>query len=300
MKSLEELRAAFKRNEEGSGGSGNFNNYYPFWNLDYGQSATIRFVPDKNDDNPLGFLVEKHMHHLEINGEVKKVPCMKMYGDDCPICKVSSDYYKEGDEDSGKKYWRKKTYIAQALVIEDPIDPKDGEETHDGQLRYISMGYQLYNVVKEAFESGDLEEIPFAYEGGYNFVIKKTEQGKWATYAVGSRFVRKSTDLTEDEIEFVEEEMIDLSTLLPEKPDIERIEGMLSAALTGDEYREGKSDEDEEEVEEKPKKKKGAAAKIAKMMEEDEPEASSSDDPEEEYEEEADDILARIRGRKDS
>lgn len=298
MKTLEELRTAFKRNAES--GSGGVNNYYPFWNLDYGQSATIRFLPDKDDNNPLGFLVEKHMHNLEINGEIKKVPCFKMYGDDCPICKVSSDYYKEGDEDNGKKYWKKRTYIAQALIIEDPIESKGGDDNYEGEVRYISMGYQLYNVVKEAFESGDLDEIPFAYKGGYNFVIKKTEQGKWATYAVGSRFVRKSTDLTDEEIEFVEEEMINLETLLPEKMSLEKVEGQLSAALTGQEYRDNKNDKDDDDDDDEPEEN----LKLKKKPKKEDDPSSDTDDDEaesddnEEYDDEADEILSRIRGRK--
>jgi hypothetical protein len=302
MKSLEELRAAFKRNENDGSSSSGFNNYYPFWNLDFGQSATIRFLPDKDDDNPLGFLVEKHTHNLEINGEKKKIPCLKMYNEDCPICKVSSDYYKSGDEDNGKKYWKKRTYIAQALIIDDPIDPRDGEESQEGEVRYISMGYQLYNVVKEAFESGDLDEIPFAYKGGYNFVIKKTEQGKWATYAVGSRFVRRATDLTEDEIEFVESEMIELNSLLPDQPDAEKVEGQLQAALTGQEYKENKEEVDtprKELDEEDTKVTSVRNKKVEKILEKEiEDEKEESSDGDDEYDDEADEILSRIRSRK--
>ena len=298
MKSLDELRAAFQR-KENDGGSTGAGNYYPFWNLDYGQSAIIRFLPDKNEDNPLGFMVEKHMHNLEINGETKKIPCLKMYDEDCPICKVSSDYYKEDDKENGKKYWRKKQYIAQALIISDPIEHRDTEESHEGEVRYISMGYQLYNVIKEAFESGDLDEIPFAFEGGCNFTIKKSKQGEYATYAVGSRFARKSTDLTEDEIEFVEEEMIDLSTLLPEKPNVEKVEGQLRAALTGAEYKESTSnpwDENEDEDEDEVKPKKTSSKKKKPVAEDDEDDVVEDDEFGESGE--ADDILTRIRSRR--
>jgi hypothetical protein len=223
-----------------------------------------------------------------------------MYDEDCPICKVSSDYYKEDDKENGKKYWRKKQYIAQALIVSDPIEHKDSEESHEGEVRYISMGYQLYNVIKEAFESGDLDEIPFAYENGCNFTIKKSKQGEYATYAVGSRFARKSTDLTEDEIEFVEEEMIDLSTLLPEKPNVEKVEGQLRAALTGAEYKESTSnpwdDKDEDEDEIKPKKT--SSKKKKPVVEDDEDDEDALEDDEFGESGEADDILTRIRSRR--
>ena len=68
-----------------------------------GEQAIIRFLPDKNQDNPLGFLVEKLSHALTINGERKTVPCLRMYGEDCPICAVSSAYYKDEDKENGKK-----------------------------------------------------------------------------------------------------------------------------------------------------------------------------------------------------
>ena len=159
------------------------------------------------------------------------------------------------------------------------------------------MGYQLYNVIKEAFESGDLDEIPFAFEGGCNFTIKKSKQGEYATYAVGSRFARKSTDLTEDEIEFVEEEMIDLSTLLPEKPNVEKVEGQLRAALTGAAYKESTSnpwDEDEDEDEVNPKKT--SSKKKKPVVEDDENDVVEDDEFGESGE--ADDILTRIRSRR--
>ena len=61
------------------------------------------------------------MHNLEINGDRKSVPCLSMYGEDCPICAVSSAYYKAEDKENGKKYWKKKQHIAQALIVEDPL-----------------------------------------------------------------------------------------------------------------------------------------------------------------------------------
>ena len=93
--SLEQLRAAFKKDEnQGS----RPNNYYPFWDMKVGEQAIVRFLPDADENNPLGFMVEKFTHNLTINGESKSIPCMKNYGEDCPICKVSLSYYKEGDK----------------------------------------------------------------------------------------------------------------------------------------------------------------------------------------------------------
>lgn len=232
--SLDQLKAAFKKEENKQSRP---NNYYPFWEMKVGEQAIVRFLPDANEDNPLGFMVEKFMHTLTINGEKKSVPCLKNYDEDCPICKVSAGFYKEEDKVNGKKYWRKKQNIVQALIIEDPLAPNaDTGETHEGKVRFLALGYQLFTVIKEAFESGELDEVPFAYKGGCNFIIKKTKQGDYDTYAVGSKFARKSSDLTDDEIAYVEDNIIDLSTLLPAHPGTEKVEGMLYAAMNGEEY----------------------------------------------------------------
>ncbi len=231
--SLDQLKAAFKKPEQTEGGS-RPNNYYPFWNIAEGQQAIVRFLPDKNEENPFGFVVEKLMHTLVINGENKSVACLKMHGEDCPVCKVSSEYYKKEDKDNGKKYWRKKQHIAQGIVIEDPLKPDETtKETHEGKVRFFALGYQLFQVIQAAFESGDLDEVPYNMDGGYDFVIKKTKQGDYSTYAVGSRFKAKPRSLTEDEKQVAKEQMIDLSTLLPQNPGEEKVAAMLTAALTG-------------------------------------------------------------------
>lgn len=214
------------------------NNYYPFWNLDYGQSVTLRFLPDKNENNnPLGFIVEKHMHNLEVNGEWKKIPCLDQEGGKtCPICKQSRDYYNSGDKENGKKLWRKKQYIAQCLIIDDQMEYKDDEEIAVGKVKYLSMSFQLFQILKEAFESGDLEETPYAYKGGIDFRIKKSKQGQYANYTAGTGFVRKQSKLTDEQIKYVESEIVDLATLLPEKLKVSTVQGMLDAYLNHEEY----------------------------------------------------------------
>lgn len=286
---LAALQAAFKKPEQSVGGMPN--NYYPFWNMETGESCQVRFLPDGNSENPLGFLVEKVMHNLEINGERKSVPCLSMYGEDCPVCAVSSAYYKADDKANGSKYWKKKQHLAQALIVDDPMPAnEESGETHEDKVRYIALGFQLFNVIKEAFESGELDEVPFAYEGGCNFIIKKTESGGYASYAVGSKFARKSSDLDDDVT--ANFDLTDLSTLLPANPGRDKIETMLEAALTGAEYSDDDEGEDDEETKSKPETTKASK----KTTEKAEVVETESDDTE--IDDEADDILAQIRNRK--
>lgn len=317
--SLDALKAQFKKSDNTNEGGSGQNNYYPFWNMEVGEQAIVRFLPDANDENPMGFLVEKLMHTLEINGEKKSVPCLKMYGEECPICKVSAAFYKKDDKENGKKYWRKKQYLAQALIIEDPI-PADKEtgETHQGKVRYLALGNKLYDSIKDAFESGDLEQIPYLYEEGTNFIIKKRQQGEYADYS-RSTFAKHPSDLDETTIEHVESSIIDLSTLLPKNPGMDKVEAMLKAAMTGTEYNNDSqtdSDSDDDTPVERASSIKEAASKTSKTTVRDsakdddtppwneskstktntdsvpstEPESGDDDDP--------DVILARLRARR--
>lgn len=284
--SLEQLTAAFKKQDTNESRP---NNYYRFWDMNNGEQSVVRFLPDANKENPLGFMVEKLMHTLEINGETKSVPCLKMYGEECPICKVSSAYYKDEGKESanGKKYWRKKQHIVQALIVEDPlaVDTETGENS-EGKVKFLNMGYQLYSVIKEAFESGELDAIPYLYEGGNDFIIKKSDLGGRAKYDVGSKFARRASDLTEDEIAAAEDEMVDLSTLLPSNPGLEKVETMLEAALTGASYEDDSSSSTP------------AAATAESTPAATTTESATAEPPAGEFTEESDDILTIIRNRK--
>ena len=286
--SLEQLTAAFKKQDTSESRP---SNYYRFWDMKIGEQAVVRFVPDANGDNPLGFMVEKLMHNLEINGEKKNVPCLKMYGEDCPICKVSAAYYKDEGKKSvnGKKYWRKKQHIIQALIVEDPlpVNPETGVNS-EGKVMFLNFGFQLYSVIKEAFESGELDQVPYLFEGGCDFIIKKTEVDGRAKYDLGSKFARRSSDLTDDEIAVVEDQSVDLSTLLPPNPGLEKVESMLHAALSGVPYiEEGSTGEPAPAANSSP----APVASTSTVTE-------SAPAPTEEFTEEADDILAMIRNRK--
>lgn len=307
--SIEQLRSAFKKEESQSNRP---NNYYPFWNMKVGDQAMVRFLPDANSENPLGFMVEKLQHTLIINGERKTVPCLKMYGEtDCPICKVSSAYYKSDDKENGKKYWRNKQHLVQALIVEDPLDPDtETKENSEGKVMVLALGYQLFNIIKEAFESGELDEIPYAYKDGCNFIIKKSKQGEYDTYAVGSKFARKSSSLDDDEIAFVEDNLLDLSTLLPAHPTHEKLEAMLEAEMTGGNYNEAEDEDEDDNSSETssvtPKKSvpKKANKKSAKLedkkddVDNDDATDDDADNNDNEYGDEAEDILAKIRNRR--
>lgn len=229
--SMKELAARFNENPRDNiqdGGTGN--NYYPFWNMKTGESATLRFLPDADAENHLGFVYEKLVHRLFIGEERHVIPCLTMWKEECPICKVSTGFFKAvpKNDEMGSKYWRKKQYLAQALIVKDPLPPNKDGETHEGKVRYISMTNQVHDTIKAAFARGDLEEFPYDFHAGTNFVIAKTQQGKHAAYGT-SYFERRSSALSDEVLGGIE--LVDLKTLLPAKPELARVNLLLQQSL---------------------------------------------------------------------
>lgn len=227
---LDQLKASFAKPAK-DGNSANYEDSYPFWNMADGETAVIRFLPDADENNPHMFLTEKHMHTLMINGQRKSVPCPRMFGtSECPICELSAQYYSAQDTENGKKYWRNKQHIARVLVIKDPVVPDENGKTHEGEIRTVTLSFQIFTAINEAIASGELDEVPCDFEEGCNFNIKKKVSGganAFPSYTL-SAFARKSTPIDGSDIKLVE-----LSTLLPEQLSYEKLEELLELSLVG-------------------------------------------------------------------
>lgn len=284
------LRAAFGTTNKPQAPS----NYFPFFAMQDGDQSTIRFLPDADSSNPLGFLVEKRTHVLKVNGRDKTVPCLKMYGKTCPVCNVSSQYYNNGDRNLGKKYYRKIQHIGQALVTATSVVPKEGDDKFEGTVRLVQISPQIHKVIQEAIMSGDLEDNPCDFLDGTNFVIKKDKQGDYSSYSF-SKFARRSTPLDEDTIEYCKTQMKDLSTLIPAEPPLEEIEAWLEADMTGGEGpvtasapRVDASNSDEQE----------AIAALAARRQANAAAAKPAIEEDDEEDGEMDDVLAAIAARR--
>jgi hypothetical protein len=227
------LRAAFKKKESegGEGNTGFWDKFYPFYKMDFEQTVDFRFLPDLDEENPLGFIVENKYHELLINGKKKRIACAKMYGESCACCEHSQKYYDEGDEKMGKSFWRKVDYIVQGLIISTPFDyPVKADEN---PVRMLSIGPKLYKVIEAKIVKGDLDEMPYDMVNGYNFRINKTKQGEYADYTT-SDFARKSTAIPEQFLTHLE--MYDLKNFRYGHIEREQMEAMIEAFLTGRSY----------------------------------------------------------------
>jgi len=325
--SLSALQSAFS-DENKSRKNSSSGKFYNFFNMPFDSACTVRFLPDLNEANPKGFLVEKKMHRLEINGETENIPCLTMYGEDCPICQTAKGFYDEGDKISGKKFYRSLNHIGQVLVKKDSVEYDDDADSCEGKVKAISISWQIYAVMKQAIADGELEEAPCDFEDGTDFIIKKTKNGEWAKYDLGTKFAKRESALTEEEIDIAEEGMVDLSSYLPEKPSLAKVEAKLHSALTGSFYEDDDEDEDDApapKAEKKPAKRKvvlddedededeAPAPRKKKVVEavvddedEDEDEAPTprkkavveDDDEDEDEDEDSSNVLAQLRARR--
>lgn len=203
--------------------------------MELDQTAKFRFLPDKDEENPLGFIVPNQYHELLINGKKKKLACLKMYGESCPCCEQSSKYYNEGDEKMGKAFWRKIDYIAQGIVVSSPFDyPIKPEEN---PIRLISIATKLYKTIEAKIVKGDMDEMPTDPVNGYDFSINKTKQGDYADYTT-SDFARKSTPISDEMLARID--LYDLKNFRYGKIERDQMETMIEAFLTGKSYEDSK------------------------------------------------------------
>jgi len=238
---LEALKAAFdKKTTSNGGGDQSWKLKYPFWKMADGATAIVRFLPDLDEENSLGFLVESLQHELHINGQKKVVPCLSMHGEDCPICALSRKYYDEKNDLMGKKYYRKKSYIGQVIVIESPIEHDQAQ-----LVKLIEFGPALFKQIQAAFQSGDLENPPYELMGGYNFRIKKTKNGEYASYTTSS-FAPKMSDLEDDIISQLN--LFNLADYRGTKLDYATVEAMLVADQTGKAFNDAAPDDHDDDT----------------------------------------------------
>ncbi len=250
MASLAEIRAKLAEQQNRSTGNstgGGDNAIYPHWNMQEGKEAVVRFLPDGNADNTF-FWVERAMIKLPfagVKGEsdnrnlIVQVPCVEMYNDGttCPILSEVRPWFKDKSlEDMGRKYWKKRSYIFQGFINEDPI----GEDsTPENPIRRFIIGPQIFQIIKGALMDPELEELPTDYMRGVDFRIKKTSKGGYADYST-SQWSRRERALSDEEKAAVDKHgLFNLNDFLPKKPgevELKVMKEMFEASVDGEAY----------------------------------------------------------------
>ena len=248
MASLAEIRAKLKEQESrtsGNSSGGGDNAIYPFWNMKEGESATLRFLPDGDESNTF-FWKERLMIKLPfagVKGETDsrpvqvQIPCMEMYGETCDILNEVRGWFKDPSlEDMGRKYWKKRSYIFQGFVTDNPLSE---DTTPENPIRRFIIGPQIFQIIKGALMDPEMEELPTDYVRGVDFRIKKTSKGGYADYST-SQWSRRERAVTEEEKTAIDTHGLhNLNDFLPKKPsdvEVKVIQQMFEASVDGEAY----------------------------------------------------------------
>ena len=245
--SLAEIRAKLQAKEtrQQGGSSQGDNAIYAHWNIPENTSARVRFLPDANVKNDF-FWVERLMIRLPFAGikgqadskpVIVQVPCVEMYGDACPILAEVRTWFKDPSlEEMGRKYWKKKSYLFQGFVRDNPIAD---DKVPQNPIRRFIISPQIFNLIKNALMDPDMENIPTDFTAGLDFTVKKTSKGGYADYST-STWARKETALTSEEQSAIDEfGLYNLTDFLPKRPgevEIKVIKEMFEASVDGQAY----------------------------------------------------------------
>jgi hypothetical protein len=245
---LAEIRAKLQAQENKTGGNnfGGDNSVFAHWNIPEGSEAVLRFLPDGDSANSF-FWVERLMIRLPfagIKGQTDskpvqvQVPCVEMYGGmTCPILAEVRTWFKDSSlEEMGRKYWKKKSYLFQGFVRENPL--KD-DNTPENPIRRFIISPQIFNLIKAALMDSEIENLPTDYQSGLDFRVIKTSKGGYADYST-STWKRKESALTAVELAAVEQYgLFKLTEFLPKKPtdvELKIIKEMFDASVDGQPY----------------------------------------------------------------
>ena len=220
---------------------------YAFWNIPNGGNTTVRFLPDANKDNTF-FWAVKQMIKLPFPGikgddehkeVIVQVPCMEMFEgiNSCPILAEIRPWWKDPTlEETARKYWVKKSYIFQGLVIKDGLVE---DEAPENPIRKFTINKTIFEIIKSALLDPDFENIPTDLVNGTDFTITKGQKGGWADYST-SKWARKESPLTDEQIAAIEQYGLpELSSYLPKKPTPEMLNvifEMFEASVAGELY----------------------------------------------------------------
>lgn len=246
---IEQIRNRLKKAASQKPANQGGNEMYRHWDAPNDSRVEVRFLEDKNTENPF-FWREKQMIKLTFPGVIGhpdynngneftlQVPCVEMYEDGrkCPVMKEVSQWFDSEYDALARKYWKKRSYLLQGFVVQDPTDEKNPPEN---PIRTFTVSSQIFKQVKDGLLDPEMENNPVDHMHGTNFVIKKTKNGQYADYNT-SGWARSEKALTQEQLDAIEQYgLIDLGERLPKCPDDEHVNiiyEMFQASVNGDEY----------------------------------------------------------------
>jgi hypothetical protein len=168
-----------------------------------------------------------------------KVPCVEMWdGQKCPVHQEIRPWFKDPSmEDMARKYWKKKSYLYQGLVVNSGFTE---EETAENPVRRFIISTQIHTGIKAALMDPDFGDVmPTDYDMGVDFRVTKTKKGQYADYSTSS-WARKERSLDQAERDAIAEHgHHNLNEFMPKKPtdeDLRVIFEMFEASVDGELY----------------------------------------------------------------
>jgi hypothetical protein len=139
-------------------------------------------------------------------------------------------------EEMGRKYWKKRSYIFQGFIVEDPLKE---DKTPENPIRRFIIGPQIYQIIRSALMDPELDELPTHALKGVDFKIAKTSKGGFADYST-SKWSRRERALTDAEAAAIQQHgLFNLSDFLPKKPtdvELKVMKEMFEASVDGEAY----------------------------------------------------------------
>lgn len=223
-----------------SGGFTSDNAVYPFWNNPEGSVATLRFLPDGDENNDF-FWLERLIIKLPfpgVKGQAEgkpvevQVPCTDMWKPNtCPITAEIRPWWKDKSlEDLARKYYRKKSFLFQGFVVD---NPNKDDVIPENLVRRFIINPSVFDRIKSILLVQDIETSPVDYDNGLDFFLVKKQKGQYANYD-DSQWMRPGTmsikprSLNDEERGAIEKfGLWNLSSFLPKKPDEEHLAAIM-------------------------------------------------------------------------
>lgn len=223
-----------------SGGFAGDNAVYPFWNNPDNSIARLRLLPDGDETNDF-FWLERLIIKLPfpgVKGSVDnkpvevQVPSTDMWkANTCPINAEIRPWWKDKSlEDMARKYYRKKSYVFQGFV---PENPNKDDVTPENPIRRFIINPSVFDRIKSILMVQDIEDSPVDYDKGLDFYLVKKQRGQYANYDE-SQWMRpgtmsiKTRPLDESERAAIDKfGLWNLGSFLPKKPDEEHLAAIM-------------------------------------------------------------------------
>ena len=158
-------------------------------------------------------------------------------GDACPVHAEIRPWFKDPSlEDEGRKYWKKRSYIFQGFVTDNPW----GDDTPpENPIRRFVINPSIYKIISAALMDPDFAEIPTDFEAGTDFKLTKTQKGQYADYTT-STWARRERSLDQTERDAVQTNgLFNLNDYMPKRPNNDEIKiifEMFESSVAGELY----------------------------------------------------------------